>query len=162
MLGKELSWSWNRGKVRLWKPKLAWERGAGEGGGLAQRQSLEPWMDAGAGTNEGAKVGGDGPWPDLGRCGNSDIPKVTRFSAVLSSTSSDQLHIGGAEAGPGVTAWPGVEFPRRRLGLRAALPCDSASSPGRGAVCGSLGLISMASADSVSLCLVGLLPGRDR
>lgn len=90
-------------------------------------------------------------------------PKVKRgtVSDFFPASFSDHEKLDGAEDGPGeIASILGVDFLWECNTFRSGLESldTSSFSSGNGAVIGSFGLISIASADSVSLCFVGLLP----
>ncbi len=129
-----------------------WVANPGEGGGFGSDMTeLEE-------TNpESGGVGGGGT-------GSRTLSRLNRpyFWGSLSSSCSPHEKLDGADDGPGEMAslLLGVEFPRARNGLRSwSVFMAPVSSVGNGAVRGSLGAISMASAESVIRCfVVGLLP----
>lgn len=89
--------------------------------------------------------------------------KRPNLSGSRSSSFSVHEKLEGAEDGPGEIGSPlfGVEFPLARIGLLSGVGFFVLeSSLGKGAVSGSLGDRSILSADKVTLCFVGLLPGR--
>jgi len=101
--------------------------------------------------------------PESGGGGRKVVSKWNRPKRSRSFVSSFSSHenVDGAEEGPGEIAslLPGVELPLARSGLISGLiMTSSTSSPGSGAVLGSLAGISIASTERVMRCLVGLLP----
>ena len=123
-----------------------------------------------------AELGSARPMPDLGLGGTSRLVGAggnasdigTDLDRDLSFPSlpavSFQENVKGADAGPADTiCMPGDELPLALFEPSfSLLSLDPSSPPGKGADWGSFVECSMASAESVRRCLVGLRPVRGR
>lgn len=177
----------NELRVKLENPKLCgsslnrWIANPGDGGGRKKdvvvgdmtpsgRRSIGSDSDVtsnlGIGPGSRLDCGIGGSLLDLASDDSArGLSKLNRpnLPGSFSSSFSDHEKVDGAEEGPGeIESKLGVEFPRACAGLFSglSLPGTFSFSSGKGAVRGSLGLISIASAERVRRCLVGLLPLR--
>lgn len=152
-----------------------WAPNPGDGGGLGSVMTGANPGDIGGRPSEGGTSPGDGGGldneardanPESG-CRDDGLEielrlNLPNFPGSFSSSFSVHEKLEGADDGPGEMGSPlfGVEFPLARIGLLSGVGfLVLKSSLGSGAVNGSLGEMSIWSAESVILCFVGLLPG---